>query len=290
MTRARLETRDESDEDATRVGKNVAIGVFAAGVVASSGVATADGDVIPSAGTPPAPTETTVAPPTPSLPQPTENALDAYEAATRSGGNSKTAKSLVSKGSSGKKSGFDARGKDKRGGPPAGALAAAPAVLGCGGFAAFKALSGGSSEDDDEDDAPRVKARPPKIEPPKVEPSRAVAPPPPKGDEPKMEMPKMEMPKIGVPKMEMPKMEMPKVEMPKVPSVDAGKKRLPPDAKRENFPSRAEIWAAEDAAGRRRRSVARERLPLTPKMWKKRTKRRTTKRRTVKINYWAMEF
>ena len=81
MTRARLETRDESDEDATRVGKNVAIGVFAAGVVASSGVATADGDVIPSAGTPPAPTETTVAPPTPSLPQPTENALDAYEAA-----------------------------------------------------------------------------------------------------------------------------------------------------------------------------------------------------------------
>ena len=248
MTRARLETRDESDEDATRVGKNVAIGVFAAGVVASSGVATADGDVIPSAGTPPAPTETTVAPPTPSLPQPTENALDAYEAATRSGGNSKTAKSLVSKGSSGKKSRFDARGKDKRGGPPAGVLAAAPAVLGFGGFAAFKALSGGLSEDDDEDDAPRVKARPPKIEPPKVEPSRAVAPPPPKGDEPKMEMPKMEMPKIGVPKMEMPKMEMPKVEMPKVPSVDAGKKRLPPDAKRENFPSRAEIWAAEDAA------------------------------------------
>ena len=253
MTRARLETRDESDEDATRVGKNVAIGVFAAGVVASSGVATADGDVIPSAGTPPAPTETTVAPPTLSLPQPTENALDAYEAATRSGGNSKTAKSLVSKGSSGKKSRFDARGKDKRGGPPAGVLAAAPAVLGFGGFAAFKALSGGSSEDDDEDDAPRVKARPPKIEPPKVEPSRAVAPPPPKGDEPKIEMPKMEMPKIGVPKMEMPKvempkMEMPKVEMPKVPSVDAGKKRLPPDAKRENFPSRAEIWAAEDAA------------------------------------------
>ena len=263
MTRARLETRDESDEDATRVGKNVAIGVFAAGVVASSGVATADGDVIPSAGTPPAPTETTVAPPTLSLPQPTENALDAYEAATRSGGNSKTAKSLVSKGSSGKKSRFDARGKDKRDGPPAGVLAAAPVVLGFGGFAAFKALSGGSSEDDDEDDAPRVKARPPKIEPPKVEPSRAVAPPPPKGDEPKMEMPKMEMPKIGVPKMEMPKMEMPKVEMPKVempkvempkvempkvPSVDAGKKRLPPDAKRENFPSRAEIWAAEDAA------------------------------------------
>ena len=122
MTRARLETRDERDEDATRVGKNVAIGVFAAGVVASSGVATADGDVIPSAGTPTAPPETTVAPPTPSLPQPTENALDAYEAATRSGGNSKTAKSLVSKGSSGKKSGFDARGKDKRGGPPAGAL------------------------------------------------------------------------------------------------------------------------------------------------------------------------
>ena len=119
MTRARLETRDESDEDATRVGKNVAIGVFAAGVVASSGVATADGDDS-SAGTPPAPTETTVAPPTPSLPQPTENALDAYEAATRSGGNSKTAKSLVSKGSSGKKSRFDARGKDKRGGPPAG--------------------------------------------------------------------------------------------------------------------------------------------------------------------------
>ena len=248
MTRARLETRDESDEDATRVGKNVAIGVFAAGVVASSGVATADGDVIPSAGTPTETPETTYTPPTPSLPQPTENALDAYEAATRSGGNSKTAKSLVSKGSSGKKSRFDARGKDKRGGPPAGALAAAPAVLGFGGFAAFKALSGGSSEDDDEEDAPRVKARPPKIEPPKVEPSRAVAPPPPKGDEPKMEMPKMEMPKIGVPKMEMPKMEMPKVEMPKVPSVDAGKKRLPPDAKRENFPSRAEIWAAEDAA------------------------------------------
>ena len=243
MTRARLEARDERDEDATRVGKNVAIGVFAAGVVASSGVATADGDVIPSAGTPTAPPETTVAPPTPSLPQPTENALDAYEAATRSGGNSKTAKSLVSKGSSGKKSRFDARGKDKRGGPPAGVLAAAPAVLGFGGFAAFKALSGGSSEDDDEEDAPRVKARPPKIEPPKVEPSRAVAPPPSEGDEPKMEMPKMEMPKIGVPKMEMPK-----VEMPKVPSVDAGKKRLPPDAKRENFPSRAEIWAAEDAA------------------------------------------
>ena len=248
MTRARLEARDERDEDATRVGKNVVIGVFAAGVVASSGVATADGDVIPSAGTPTAPPETTVAPPTPSLPQPTENALDAYEAATRSGGNSKTAKSLVSKGSSGKKSRFDARGKDKRGGPPAGVLAAAPAVLGFGGFAAFKALSGGSSEDDDEEDAPRVKARPPKIEPPKVEPSRAVAPPPSEGDEPKMEMPKMEMPKIGVPKMEMPKMEMPKVEMPKVPSVDAGKKRLPPDAKRENFPSRAEIWAAEDAA------------------------------------------
>ena len=263
MTRARLEARDERDEDATRVGKNVAIVVFAAGVVASSGVATADGDVIPSAGTPTETPETTYTPPTPSLPQPTENALDAYEAATRSGGNSKTAKSLVSKGSSGKKSGFDARGKDKRGGPPAGVLAAAPAVLGFGGFAAFKALSGGSSEDDDEEDAPRVKARPPKIEPPKVEPSRAVAPPPSERDEPKMEMPKMEMPKIGVPKMEMPKMEMPrvemprvempkvempKVEMPKVPSVDAGKKRLPPDAKRENFPSRAEIWAAEDAA------------------------------------------
>ena len=49
-------------------------------------------------------------------------------------------------------------------------LAAAPAVLGFGGFAAFKALSGGLSEDDDEDDG-RESGASAEDEPPKVEPS-----------------------------------------------------------------------------------------------------------------------
>ena len=166
-------------------------------------------------------------------PRGTANALDAYEMATRSGGNSSTAKAIVNKGE--KKSKVKIEAKEESSGPPGALLGAIPVVLGLGGFAAFKSLSGGSSADDDDDDEP---IRPPPKKPslPKFEAPKVV---PPKFDAPKIDAPQFEVPKIDAPKFEVPKFE-----MPKIPGV--GGSGLPPDAPRAGFPSRAESFAEEE--------------------------------------------
>ena len=65
-------------------------------------------------------------------PRGTANALDAYEMATRSGGNSNAAKAIVNKGE--KKSKVKIEAKEGSSGPPGALLGAIPVVLGLGGF------------------------------------------------------------------------------------------------------------------------------------------------------------
>ena len=218
--RARVQARADARaarEDA--MGRRAAIGVAAVALIGGKrAVARAEEE------------EAATATPTP---RGTENALDAYEMATRSGGNSSTAKAIVNKGE--KKSKVKIEAKEASSGPPGALLGAIPVVLGLGGFAAFKSLSGGSSADDDDDDEP---IRPPSKKPslPKFEAPKVV---PPKFDAPKIDAPKFEVPKIDAPKFEVPKFE-----MPKIPGV--GGSGLPPDAPRAGFPSRAESFAEEE--------------------------------------------
>ena len=143
------------------------------------------------------------------------DALAAYERATRTGGNSNAAKSLVGGKKSSSRSWEGGAEKSADAGAPVGALAAIP-VIGGGAFAAFKALSGGSSEDDDDEDVtPKAKRGTP-VNVPKVE--KPKTPAPEAAEEKKSAF---SMPKMGT------------------------NKRLPPDAPRANFPKRSEIWAEE---------------------------------------------
>ena len=159
-------------------------------------------------------------------PRGTANALDAYERATRSGGNSNAAKAIVAGG--GKKRAVKMDAREPSNGPPGVVLGAIPVALGVGGFAAFKALRGGTTTDDDDDD----------------DDDEPVRPPPKKPSMPKFEAPKIVPPKIEAPKIEAPKIEVPKFEMPKIPGVGGGS--LPPDAPRPGFPSRADSFAAAE--------------------------------------------
>lgn len=159
-------------------------------------------------------------------PRAADDALEAYERATRTGGNSKAAKALVGNASERTRA---VKEESEDSGSPFGFLAAIPAI-GAAGFAAMKALGGGNDEDDDEDDD--VPVRPKRGEPVNA----------PKVEKPKAPAPKAEAPEAEAPKP--PSFSVPKLEMPSMPKLDL-KSRLPPDAPRPGFPKRADIWASE---------------------------------------------
>ena len=116
-------------------------------VIGAPGLANADDDfVAPAAEDAAAPTEEAAAPvedETPYVapaPQGSDDAMSAYEAATRSGGNSSTAKRVVE------------QSKPKKSGGGGGILGGVGVLaLGAAGFAAFKAGAGSSDEDGEDE-------------------------------------------------------------------------------------------------------------------------------------------
>lgn len=117
-------------------------------VIGAPGLANADDDfVVPAAEETAAPTEEAAAPvddETPYVapaPQGSDDAMSAYEAATRSGGNSSTAKRVVE------------QSKPKKSGGGGGGILGGVGVLalGAAGFAAFKAGAGSSDEDGEDE-------------------------------------------------------------------------------------------------------------------------------------------
>ena len=219
--RAVARARDAASGDDARATRRAVVGGVVVSVASVVKGARAEEDVVE------APAEDAAATWVPSeAPRAADDALSAYERATRTGGNSKTAKAIAGRGTERTRA---TGGGDEASGFPFGILAAIPAI-GAAGFAATKALGGGNDEDEDEDED--VPVRPRRGEPvnaPKVE--------KPKAPERAAEARAAETPKP-------PAFSMPKMEMPSMPSLDL-KSRLPPDAPRAAFPKRAEIWASE---------------------------------------------